>query len=111
MRSYLLSMSIFIALASAIIGGYFILSSVTPEDEQAYWKVIAESDPAFSDSSETPYTAKQQRQNSHKHLWMDSSGESLQLCVKSEEAELVLVRHDESTEVIENMRHVQCSMK
>lgn len=100
-----------LALIATVAGCYFLLFSNNEEDEQAYWALMEESDPSKSNASSTPYTATQERHNLHKHMWMNSSGENLQLSVRSENAELVLDRNDESTDVIEHMHKVQCYMQ
>ena len=100
-----------IFLIGATVSSYHFLFSYDASDEQEYWTLMEESDPTLSNAAATPYTAKQERQQLHKHMWTNSAAGNLELCIRSENAEFVLDRRDDSTDIIEHMHNVQCYMQ
>lgn len=98
-------------LFGTIVSAYYLLFAFNSDDIRDYWAVMEASDSSHGNEVVLPYTAKQQRHHIHKHLWINSAEENKEIAVRSEDAELVLDRHDEDTEVIEHMRNVQCYMQ
>jgi len=98
-----------IVLSGICIFCFYHFLSFTDDDVVQYTALMAESHP--SKKSTDPYTAKQERKHLHKHIWTNDKQQNLQLCIHSEDAELVLDRHDDSTQIIEHMQNVHCYMQ
>lgn len=108
--SFLFSTLFVILTATAV---FFYIQFFTSNDQhvQIYKNLMSESNPSLSGQTLTSYNAKQKRENSHKHLWLASEQGPLQHCIRSNESELELDRREESTQLIEHMRNVQCYMQ
>lgn len=100
----------FCAVCGAAV--YGALFRYTPQDEEEYRSLLLASNPAQAgDVQQTPYTARQKRYGVKKEFTYVKNGTPLNICLQSREAELVLDRQVEATQVIEEMRGIKIFMQ
>ncbi|MBA3957616.1 MAG: hypothetical protein H0X51_04370 [Parachlamydiaceae bacterium] len=90
---------------------YFLAFSFGEQDRIEYWERMKQADPRHAESSQPPYTAKQNHQSVHKDIWFNHADQRLQMRLYSADTELVLEHHDNLTEIIEQMQDVTCYMQ
>lgn len=75
-----------------------------------YQALLIHIDPSAT-AEVVPYSAKQQREHVVKEIWSFKNNTPLKMSLRSARSELVLDHHDEITEVVEYMQHVECCLQ
>lgn len=104
------TISICALLLFFIVGGFTIysLSFVTDADRREYQALMEHTDPEHQEEN---YSARQRHGQVCKDMLFFDKGQRLHLRLRCAEADLILDRHEERTEMMEQMRHVTCCMQ
>lgn len=94
------------------LAAYLTLFRYTPGDEAEYRRLMMVSNPTLAGNAEpVPYTARQKRFGVQKDFSYVQGGIPLHVLLLSKEAELILDRQDDSTQVIEEMHGIKVYMQ
>lgn len=87
------------------------MSHISSVDVEAYRALLAEASLDKGASQGAHYQAKQHRVNVQKDVIYNQGIFRLHICLKAKEAQMVLDRKEESSELIEHMKDVTCAMQ
>lgn len=110
-----LNFSLFIICGVVLPAAAFVIfkqmSHISPADIEAYRALTAEASLEKGVSQTAPYQAKQKRVNVQKDVMYNQGISRLHICLKAKEAQMVLDRNEDSSELIEHMNNVTCAMQ
>lgn len=86
---------------------YFAFGSYNHDDKAAYQLL------AYGDAADVPPTTKsvQNRSGLQKNIIFSSDGQAYELILRSEQVELILLKHEGSLELAEKMHDISCDLK
>lgn len=107
---YLFAIGLFI-LPLATFGIFQQMSQISSRDVETYRTLTVDAASEKGASQSAPYQAKQKRVKVQKDVMYYQGESRLHICLKAKEAQMVLDRQEESSELVEHMNGVTCSMQ